>query len=316
MNATFADHYRDALDGLPQQIAVINGSGNLAWVNKAWHSFSADNEGDEERTCVSANYLEACESATEAGDESAAEVYHGLKRLIAGQSNDFYYEYPCHSPVEIRWFLMRAKPLSGDSKGYWIISHENITERRFAEARLEKLAVTDSLTSLPNRRRFDDFLEAELRRSQRASQFLSLILLDIDHFKAYNDHYGHVEGDACLQKVAQSISAAARRPSDLAARYGGEEFALVLSQTGKEGAIRIAEAVLRGIRDLEIPNEGLGPGNFVTASIGLVAARPDRTLQSSNLVSQADEALYQSKENGRDTLTVYEERAMGHRSAP
>lgn len=305
MNSPPIEYYRDVLNGLPQHIAVIDSSGNLEWVNEAWRIFSDENGGDDKRTGVPTNYIEVCDRAAQAGDEAAAEISRGLRELAVGESSDLYYEYPCHSPTETRWFLMRAKPLPGDAQGSWIISHENITERRFAEHQLEELAVTDSLTSLANRRRFDDFLDAELRRSERAEQPLSLLLLDIDFFKPYNDHYGHVEGDDCLQKIASAIQTAAKRPSDLVARYGGEEFAIVLAQTGEKGAVRIAEDALQRIRDEKLPNEGAGAGKHVTASIGLVSVTPNREMRPEDLIEKADEALYQSKEAGRDRLTVY-----------
>lgn len=306
MSTSSSDFYHSALDGLPQQITVIDRAGNLRWVNAAWRSFSVDNEGNEQSTCIAANYLDACERAMLSGDKSAADIFQGLKQLVIGQSEEFFYEYPCHSPTELRWFLMRARGLSGAGQGHWIISHENITERRFAAERLKNLSITDALTALANRRHFDIFLDAEIRRSTRSSQMLSLILLDIDHFKFYNDYYGHVGGDACLQKVARAIKSATNRPSDLAARYGGEEFAIVLAQTSMEGAIHVSEALLQSLRNQRIPNKGAGAGKYVTASIGLVAIKPDQNLRPEDLIARADKALYRSKRNGRDQFTVYQ----------
>ncbi|MFN2329387.1 MAG: diguanylate cyclase [Chromatocurvus sp.] len=306
MNSPSIEFYRDLLDGLPQQIAVIDESGSVDWVNKAWRDFSKENGGDE-HTGVSANYLVACLNAARAGDESAAEVYRGLKQLMAGDAAEFSYEYPYTSPVDTKWFLVRARALRGSTSGQWIISRENITKRLISEGRFRKLAGTDSLTSLANREAFDFFLDAEIHRSERSAQPLSLIMLDIDCFKAYNDFYGHVGGDHCLRKVAFIIATTFNRPSDMVARYGGDEFAVVLPQTGLDGAVGKAIDLLQDIRDFEILNESAALGEHLTVSIGLVSVIPDRDLKLEDLIAKADHALYKSKESGRDTVTVYED---------
>jgi diguanylate cyclase (GGDEF)-like protein/PAS domain S-box-containing protein len=192
-----------------------------------------------------------------------------------------------------------------------------------ANARLEQLARADGLTGLANRRRFDEALGVECRRCAREDRPLSLILFDIDHFKAFNDSYGHQAGDACLMAVAQVAADWARRPADLAARYGGEEFAVVLSDTRVGDAARLAESMSRSIRELRIEHAG-APNGVVTASFGVATIYPARRANGpKELVRRADELLYAAKARGRN-LVVAEppeppeppEIAVAHPKAP
>lgn len=174
----------------------------------------------------------------------------------------------------------------------------DITERVEMARELERLATTDALTGLANRRRFDERFDAEIARAARNGEPLSLLLCDVDRFKAYNDAYGHVEGDACLARVARAIDGVARRPADLAARYGGEEFALVLPATSQEGAVAIAERARAAVAELAVPhaqNDGRGR---VTMSVGVATVIGAWT--AGEIVALADRALYAAKEGGRD----------------
>jgi diguanylate cyclase (GGDEF)-like protein len=167
-------------------------------------------------------------------------------------------------------------------------------------ARLTEFAYRDQLTGIPNRRAFDEALEREWRRATRNMRPLSLLIFDIDHFKAYNDRFGHQQGDVALRMVALEIERAARRPGDFAARYGGEEFALILGETALDGALVTAEAVRRCVRGLDIENQG-GP---LTISIGCATIVPGENEASDSLVALADRALYAAKEGGRDRTVV------------
>ncbi len=172
-----------------------------------------------------------------------------------------------------------------------------------AQALLEtqRLATTDALTGIGNRRNFDETLEREWERCARAVAPLSLLLLDIDCFKLFNDRYGHVEGDACLHRVAQAVRSCVKRPTDLCARYGGEEFAVILGNTEAAGARAIAEEIAQAVRALAIPHEGSQAG-CVSVSIGAATVVPAPVIAASSLVTQADAALYQAKKEGRNRV--------------
>ncbi|PKM37024.1 MAG: hypothetical protein CVV06_08025 [Gammaproteobacteria bacterium HGW-Gammaproteobacteria-10] len=183
--------------------------------------------------------------------------------------------------------------------------------RRLAEADLQKaneelqrLATVDGLTQIANRRCFDDYLAQECRRLERDNAPLALILCDIDHFKLFNDHYGHQAGDECLIKVAQAIAGALRRPADLAARYGGEEFAVVMPRTGAPGALQVGKLIQHAVADLQIPHLGSEANGFVTVSIGIATANPFHECPPESLIKTADVALYQVKENGRNGIDM------------
>jgi diguanylate cyclase (GGDEF)-like protein len=177
---------------------------------------------------------------------------------------------------------------------------------RQANLELERLASLDSLTQIPNRRRFDEYLSVEWRLAQRDQTCLSLILCDVDCFKAYNDCYGHQAGDICLQHVAQTIYQALHSPADLVARYGGEEFAIILPHTNLEGAIWVAEAIRTAIVSLQIAHDRSHVSPHLTVSLGIWSQIPDATQTSELGVVAADAALYAAKAAGRNCWCVYE----------
>jgi len=174
-----------------------------------------------------------------------------------------------------------------------------------ANRELEKLSRQDGLTGIANRRYFDSYLVTEVRRGARERQPLSLILSDVDHFKAFNDCYGHQAGDDCLRRVAAALSSAGRRPADLAARYGGEEFAMVLPGTVLEGAVDVALAVSRVIESLGIPHARSAVDPKVTLSQGIVSLTPEKETSAEDLIQRADQALYLAKQQGRNRYVVF-----------
>ncbi len=176
-----------------------------------------------------------------------------------------------------------------------------------SNAELKKLSCLDGLTGIANRRRLDEFLHMECLRSARDDTPLSLILIDIDFFKPFNDHYGHLAGDECLRRVARGLDEAVHRASDLIARYGGEEFAVVLPSTDLNGAKRIAGELCEKIRSLGITHEYSQAADIVTISLGVVSRVACENLSPPDLINLADAALYQAKESGRNRYVVAEE---------
>ncbi|MGM0381863.1 MAG: sensor domain-containing diguanylate cyclase, partial [bacterium] len=166
---------------------------------------------------------------------------------------------------------------------------------------LERLTIIDPLTEIPNRRRFEEKLNEEWERCQRESQPLGVIILDIDDFKDYNDHYGHPAGDRCLKQVAGILKDEIKRSIDIVARYGGEEFAAILPDTALEDCSQLAENICRAVENKQIEHEKTSCG-VVTVSVGVTAAVPDRAENEWELVDKADKALYRAKQKGKNRV--------------
>jgi diguanylate cyclase (GGDEF)-like protein len=170
-----------------------------------------------------------------------------------------------------------------------------------ANHRLERMSSLDGLTEIPNRRAFDRFLDRAWRYSIRKQVPLSLIMADLDHFKIFNDTYGHQRGDACLKRVAQALNDTLHRPTDMAARYGGEEFGIVLSETDQPGSLVVAASLRRQIEGLGFKNPS-APGQRLTISLGVASVLPSSSSSPATLIAAADEALYQAKHEGRNCV--------------
>jgi diguanylate cyclase (GGDEF)-like protein len=168
---------------------------------------------------------------------------------------------------------------------------------------LEQTALQDGLTEIPNRRYFDRKLTQEWNRQSRHQRPLALLMIDIDHFKPYNDHYGHGAGDDCLRRVAKTLAQVPTRSADLLARYGGEEFVALLPETNRAGASRIAEQMQAAIHALALPHAYSPAADRITISIGASISRPQQPATNAEALKQAaDRALYQAKEQGRNRL--------------
>jgi diguanylate cyclase (GGDEF)-like protein/PAS domain S-box-containing protein len=184
------------------------------------------------------------------------------------------------------------------------ISERKITEEKLIslQKELETLSFKDGLTGIANRRMFDLRLDTEWASARRSNQPLSLIVLDIDFFKQYNDLYGHVQGDKCLTRVAQTLNLAAARPKDIVARYGGEEFVLLLPETDQSAALQVAERCRGLIEKLKIPHEKSEASQFLTASLGVGTINPSTEMVSDNFIEAVDKLLYAAKQKGRNRI--------------
>jgi diguanylate cyclase (GGDEF)-like protein len=186
------------------------------------------------------------------------------------------------------------------------IDRRKRTEIALAQAnyRFRQLASKDGLTGLANRREFDQYLEQEWEKSIQNKREISLILCDVDQFKNYNDTYGHPAGDGCLAQIAEAISRAVKRPQDLVARYGGEEFVLVLPNTSVDGAVQVVKDIQKEVRSKQISHRTSAVDQYITLSLGIctMLATPQRS--SIDLLSAADQALYQAKQSGRNRYYI------------
>jgi len=178
----------------------------------------------------------------------------------------------------------------------------DMTDQKRAETALKTLATKDGLTGLANRRSFDEALEMEWLRAQRTRKPLALLFVDVDHFKLFNDQHGHQSGDECLRAVAAIIGGNALRPTDLAARYGGEEFAIIMPDTGPEGACLVADRIRQAVMDLRLVHGDPAAGPWVTLSVGVAAQVPGNDVGPDWMLGRADQALYAAKRLGRNRV--------------
>ena len=188
-------------------------------------------------------------------------------------------------------------------------SIQDISQLKAAEEKLqqinkelEELSLKDALTNVANRRMFDRLMSIEWLRARRSKQPLSLLFVDIDFFKQYNDRYGHQPGDECLKRVAECLKGVANRPADLVVRYGGEEFILLLPETGEDQAYRLAEMCRSNVSEMKMPHEASQASDVVTISVGLSTAKVDASMQPESLIETADKALYRAKNLGRNRV--------------
>lgn len=289
------------IDALTSHICVVDQEGVIVAVNHAWKEFTAANSNGPVREHVGVNYLDVCRTSTGLAALEAPAFMQGLRAVLAGESDLFQIEYPCHSPDELRWFVARVSPLrrrvTGVGEGA-VVSHMNITDRKLAELKLARIAATDALTGIPNRRFFDEFAAIEFSRVARFGEPSSVLMIDLDRFKAINDEYGHAAGDAVLRSVA-TIGSTVLRACDVFARFGGEEFVCLLPGTDTAGAHVAAEKLRKEVEQLVVVVDTQTV--TVTTSIGVGGIlQGDRSI--ADAMKRADKALYRAKAAGRNCV--------------
>ncbi|RAU22059.1 hypothetical protein CU669_10235 [Paramagnetospirillum kuznetsovii] len=302
------------LDALLEHVCVIDETGNILTTNQRWQDFLVANDGDHLLAGIGVNYLAVCDRVKGAMQEEAAAAAAGIRSVLHGSCDRFGMEYACDSPTEKRWFVMSVLRADAPSGARVVIAHQDISERKRAEDQLRHLASVDGLTGVANRRAFDTTLSQEWRRACRSRMPLSLLMVDVDHFKRFNDHYGHQAGDECLRAVAGALAGAVKRPGELVARYGGEEFSVILPSCGLDDARRLAEKMRAAVLALHITHAASETASEVTISVGVSCfalgdpavegvscdVRPD------GLIAFADSALYRAKASGRNRVIEQE----------
>lgn len=193
---------------------------------------------------------------------------------------------------------LKAKTRELDAK---LVELEEVQQQlEESNEKLKRLSTLDGLTGIPNRRSFDERLETEWQRAIREQEDISLIMIDIDHFKPYNDHYGHVAGDVCLRQVSKLLTGSLHRDIDEAYRYGGEEFAVILPNTPPKGAVNVAKRIMLAFKDAAIEHPASDSGDHLTVSIGICSHIPKPGQKQDMLIEHTDKALYEAKDNGRN----------------
>ncbi|MBL1140828.1 MAG: sensor domain-containing diguanylate cyclase [Proteobacteria bacterium] len=290
------------LDSITGHITVINEEADIVYVNKSWNEFGLDNSCHIVPKWDGVNYLDECDKAAAKGDDIGGQAAAGIREVMNNEQRLFYLEYPCHSPDEQRWFMMRVTPFSMQGNKYYVIIHQNITERKLAEEKVEAISRLDGLTGISNRRCFDEFFHQEWNRCSRLKSPVSFAIIDVDYFKKINDTYGHLAGDDCLIKLAQVLEKYTKRPGDMCARYGGDEFVIVFGQTSLDISSDLINNVYKEICLLNIPNEKSPISSTVTVSIGLADMTPGKVNNENKLIDKTDKMLYSAKENGRNQV--------------
>ncbi|MGX9418177.1 diguanylate cyclase [Vibrio sp. RC27] len=295
-NATY--FFESVLNSLPEQLAVIDGEGRIVFVNQSWINFSSLNGGGTiEWTNV--NYLECCTSSQV--DSDFTKVAKGIKAIITTNEGTFTYEYPCHSPTEQRWFIMRMSPLNWEGSPYFVVTHQDITQRKLAEQKAEALALEDALTGIANRRKFTEFSDEQWRFNMREKTPLAVAIIDIDYFKSLNDTYGHAFGDECLVKLGAILKEMVRRPNELCARLGGDEFIIIFGNTTLLQARQRTEQILSCINAISLNHNSDFDYSFaLKVSIGCASLVPTQETSLENLINKADINLYRAKQSGRN----------------
>ena len=312
----------DVLNSLTSHIAVLDSHARIIYVNNAWARFARANASVDQDAYIGVNYLSVCEQAARLGDRSAALACSGIRAVMGGEQSDFLLEYPCDSPTEKRWFVMRVTCYAAGPSANLVVSHEDITARKRAEDELlqakialenanreldlalereQRLSRTDGLTQIGNRRYFFDLATHEFAEAKRYGRGLAIVLFDIDNFKRINDTAGHQSGDEVLRCLAR-IAEKHLREVDILARYGGEEFIVLLPDSDATGALNVAERIRTSIADT---CQAAGPTPLtVTISVG-IAQFPGHATTLDPLIRCADRALYEAKRGGRNRTVVF-----------
>jgi|GEM_PF-437003 len=236
--------------------------------------------------------------------------YRQIPVALIGQALDDEHELQVYQAGARDYLQQQRKP------GLNRFRIQQLMQLKRSQDQLARAASTDSLTQVYNRREFERTLESEWRRCRRSKRPLSLLMIDIDHFKHYNDHYGHLTGDGCLRSVAQSLKDSCKRSQDMVCRYGGEEFALILPETPSAGAEQLASEILHSVRTLALEHQASPMAEIVTLSIGIATIIPTEQGNPHQLLKDADAALYQAKEAGRDRIQVADRKATPANNLP
>lgn len=298
--------YKTILMASPDDITIADLSGRIIMVSEAAHRIFGYPPGEGPGMSVM-DFIDP-----EDHERARANIVKMLEENYPGPN-----EYRAFRKDGSRLDIEVNNSLIRDREGNpvrMVLIVRDITSRKKTEQQIQELlhqleierdlaqrnSLTDSLTGLANRRFFDNALRTEFSRHKRLGSQLSLIMLDVDHFKKYNDHYGHLEGDDCLRQIARTLKSVVERATDIVARYGGEEFVVILPETNRQGAALLAERIGKAMLKLALPHAKSDTSEFVTISFGIATAADHVLTDGAQLVALADQALYQAKKDGRN----------------
>jgi diguanylate cyclase (GGDEF)-like protein/PAS domain S-box-containing protein len=283
-----AERLRMIVDSMDQGLLIVERCGRIQYANPACDRYLG--YAAEELAGRSLAELLADMESYPDGCTAMKAIGHGTREVRIR-----------HRDGGLRAMDLTMTPMHA-ADGLFVALLHDITHHKQSEDALQRAAMLDPLTKIANRRHFDAFMEKEWQRAIRNAQPLSLVVLDVDHFKLYNDTLGHAAGDACLQKVAQALQAHALRPTDLAARYGGEEFVLLFAETSIDAAARLAETIRAAVEGLKLPNPRSPTSPWLTVSVGVASIVPSQLDDIDQLFVCADRAMYAAKGSGRNRV--------------
>ncbi|MEH6436921.1 GGDEF domain-containing response regulator [Massilia sp. DD77] len=291
------DRLQMILDGMDEGLVLVDGDGRIVYANPASERFVAHSMRELIGLPLAGLLAEPADDDYAAyfadrDDPGRAAQCRGTREVLVRQHDG-----------SLRAMDLSLTPMAGSEPLFVALLHD-ITHHKQSETALQRAALVDPLTRIANRRHFDSALEKEWQRAIRSGQPLSLLVLDVDHFKGYNDSLGHAEGDRCLQMVAEVLQEHAVRPADLAARYGGEEFVVLLGETAAEGAAGLAEAIRAHVERLAMPNPRSTTSEMVTVSIGVATIVPTLFDELRSFFIAADRAMYEAKSAGRNRVVT------------
>ena len=287
---------------MEDNIVAVDSAGGVFYTNRPWNEFATNNDYKASSDWTIVNYLSVCDKPKPYAEDSGLNASNGIRKVIQGELSSFHLEYPCNSPTEKRWFIMRVIPVKCDHMVYYVISHSDITDRKKAELKLVRSAQYDLLTNLPNRMLLDDRLSYGMAQCKRLNHLLAVAYLDLDGFKAVNDTYGHSVGDELLVSVLQRMKESLREGYTLA-RIGSDKFIAVIVDLEKvEDSEPVLDRLLKAVA--EPVNLGESPIQ-VTASIG-VSLYPQDCVDVDQLIRHADQAMYVAKEAGKHRYHLFD----------
>lgn len=289
---------RMIVEGMDEGLMLVGADGRIQYANPASERFLGCKETELAGRPLAALLAEPAANDYAAyfdrRDAALLERCRGTREVLLQQADG-----------SLRPMDLNLSPMAAGEQLYVALLHD-ISHHKRSETALQQAALADPLTGIANRRQFDACLEKEWQRAIRTARPLSLLVLDVDHFKLYNDLLGHAAGDVCLQAVAGKLQAHALRATDLAARYGGEEFVLLLPDTPHPGAAKIAESIRADIERLRVPNPRSSTSDFVTVSVGAATFVPTQFDDIHSLFLAADRAMYDAKAAGRNQVRSVE----------
>jgi two-component system cell cycle response regulator len=283
-----ADRLRMIVNSMDQGLLIVEACGRIQYANPACDRYL----GCKPEDLVGRRLAELLGPA----DAAAGDVIGQGTREVGIRHHDGSLR-----AMDLTVTPLTLPPMHADD-GLFVAMLHDISHHKESEEALQRAALLDPLTKIANRRQFDAFLQKEWQRAIRNAQPLSLVVLDVDHFKLYNDTLGHAAGDACLQKVAQALQDHAARPTDLAARHGGEEFVLLFGETPLDAASRLAEMLRTAVQALRLPHPRSPTSPWLTVSVGVATIVPTQLDEIENLFVCADRAMYAAKAGGRNRV--------------
>ena len=287
-----------------QGIVITDDKANIIMVNKGFKQITGFSENE---------VLGHNPRLWKSGKHDQSFYQHMWSQLLTcGQWQGEIWNRNKNGVIFPQWLNISAVKNTSGNVTHYVSVFSDISKLKEAENKLKeinvhlkKLSSIDSLTGISNRRMFDQALHREWHRAIRYQHPLSLIMLDIDYFKKFNDTYGHLQGDECLKQVAKNVVQSVNRSTDLVSRYGGEEFSIILPDTNREAAIIIAERIRKNIEQLGIPHIRSEIGDYLTISLGVASLIPSTVSSPIQLIKLADKMLYSAKHNGRNCVAVH-----------